>query len=410
LKMDCIEGGITSPKGYKAAGVHCGIKKEKLDLTLMFSEVPASCAIAYTQNKVRAAPIEVMMKNDPKTLQALIINSGNANAITGAQGIYDARQMILLTAQALGIKDTLVGVASTGVISRFLPMDKISTGISKAVYALGKGPEADDLAARAIMTTDTVKKEVACRVALKDGTMVTIAGITKGSGMISPAMRVLHATTLTFMVTDAHLSKNFNRRWQDMMDVSFNVISVDGDQSTNDISVLMANGMAGGRPADDDPAFWEGVRYVAQQLAKKIVIDGEGATKLIEVIVHGAKNPVQARSAARAIITSSLVKTAMFGSDPNFGRILAALGNSGAEFDLDKVKLVLRNNGDSITLFEDGAPTMLPGSEVEAAAHKVLTHKKIVVDLDLGAGHSSGEAWGCDLSYDYVKINAMYTT
>ncbi len=408
--MDCIEGGITSPKGYKAAGVHCGIKKEKLDLTLMFSEVPASCAIAYTQNKVRAAPIEVMMKNDPKTLQALIINSGNANAITGAQGIYDARQMILLTAQALGIKDTLVGVASTGVISRFLPMDKISTGISKAVYALGKGPEADDLAARAIMTTDTVKKEVACRVALKDGTMVTIAGITKGSGMISPAMRVLHATTLTFMVTDAHLSKNFNRRWQDMMDVSFNVISVDGDQSTNDISVLMANGMAGGRPADDDPAFWEGVRYVAQQLAKKIVIDGEGATKLIEVIVHGAKNPVQARSAARAIITSSLVKTAMFGSDPNFGRILAALGNSGAEFDLDKVKLVLRNNGDSITLFEDGAPTMLPGSEVEAAAHKVLTHKKIVVDLDLGAGHSSGEAWGCDLSYDYVKINAMYTT
>lgn len=408
--MDVFEGGITSPKGFKAAGVHSGIKKEKLDLAVIYSEVPAKCAIAYTQNRVRAAPIEVMMKKDPKALQALVINSGNANAITGSQGVYDAKQMVFLTAQALGIKDNLVGVASTGVISRFLPMDKISPGIGKAVLALAKGPEADDMAARAIMTTDTVKKEASCKVTLKDGTTVTIAGITKGSGMISPAMKVLHATTLTFVVTDAQLSKNFNRRWQDMMDVSFNVISVDGDQSTNDISVLMANGMAGGKPADDDPAFWDGVRYVAQQLAKKIVIDGEGATKLIEVNVHGAKNPVQARSAARAIIASSLVKTAIFGADPNFGRILAALGNSDAEFQLDKVKLVLRNNGDSVTLFEDGIPMLVAGSEVEAAAKRVLAHKKIIVDLDLGAGYSSGEAWGCDLSYDYVKINAMYTT
>ncbi len=408
--MEVFEGGITSPKGFKAAGVHCGIKKEKLDLAVIYSEVPAKCAIAYTQNKVRAAPIEVMMKKDPKTLQAMVINSGNANAITGVQGVYDSKQMVFLTAQTLGIRDTLVGVASTGVISRFLPMDKISAGIPKAVQALGKGAEADDTAARAIMTTDTVKKEAACKVTLKDGTVVTIAGITKGSGMISPAMKVLHATTLTFMVTDAHLTKNFNRRWQDMMDISFNVISVDGDQSTNDISVFMANGMAGGKAADDDPAFWEGVRYVAQQLAKKIVIDGEGATKLIEVMVHGAKNPVQARSAARAIIASSLVKTAIFGADPNFGRILAALGNSDAEFNLEKVKLVLRSNGDSVTLFEDGAPMLIAGSEVETAARRVLSHKKIVIDLDLNNGYSSGEAWGCDLSYDYVKINAMYTT
>ncbi|OPX58550.1 MAG: Glutamate N-acetyltransferase [Methanomassiliicoccales archaeon PtaB.Bin215] len=408
--MEVFEGGITSPKGFKAAGVHSGIKKEKLDLAVIYSEVPAKCAIAYTQNKVRAAPIEVMMKKDPKTLQALVVNSGNANAITGVQGVYDSKQMVFLTAQTLGIRDTLVGVASTGVISRFLPMEKISAGIPKAVQALGKGPEADDTAARAIMTTDTVKKEAACKVTLKDGTVVTIAGITKGSGMISPAMKVLHATTLTFMVTDAHLTKNFNRRWQDMMDVSFNVISVDGDQSTNDISVFLANGMAGGKPADDDPAFWEGVRYVAQQLAKKIVIDGEGATKLIEVMVHGAKNPVQARSAARAIIASSLVKTAIFGADPNFGRILAALGNSEAEFNLEKVKLVLRSNGDSVTLFEDGAPMLIAGSEVETAARRVLSHKKIVIDLDLNNGYSSGEAWGCDLSYDYVKINAMYTT
>jgi glutamate N-acetyltransferase / amino-acid N-acetyltransferase len=408
--MDVFEGGVTSPKGFKAAGVYCGIKKEKLDLAVIYSEAPARCAIAYTQNKVRAAPIEVMMAKNPKTLQALVINSGNANAITGSQGLNDAKQMVSLTAQSLGIKDTLVGVASTGVISRFLPMDKISAGIPKAVLALGKGPESDDMAARAIMTTDTVKKEAACKVTLQDGTIVTIAGITKGSGMISPAMKVLHATTLSFVVTDAKLVKSFNRHWQDMMDTSFNVISVDGDQSTNDISIFMANGMAGSTPADDDPAFWEGVRYITQQLAKKVVIDGEGATKLIEVFVHGAKNPVQARSAARAIIASSLVKTAIFGADPNFGRILAALGNSDAEFTLDKVKLVLRNNGDSVTLFENGSPTLTAGSEVETAARKVLSHKKIIIDLDLAEGCSMGEAWGCDLSYDYVKINAMYTT
>ena len=408
--MDVFEGGVTSPKGFKAAGVHCGIKKEKLDLAVIYSEAPARCAIAYTQNKVRAAPIEVMMAKNPKTLQALVINSGNANAITGAQGMYDAQQMVSLTAQALGIKDTLVGVASTGVISRYLPMDKIATGIPNAVMALGKGPDADDNAARAIMTTDTVKKEVACKVTLKDGTVVTIAGITKGSGMISPAMKVLHATTLSFVVTDARLNKALNRHWQDMMDTSFNVISVDGDQSTNDISIFMANGMAGGAYADDEPEFWEGVRYVIQQLAKKVVIDGEGATKLIEVLVHGAKNPVQARSAARAIIASSLVKTAIFGADPNFGRILAALGNSDAEFSLDKVKLVLRNNGDSVTLFENGSPTLTAGSQVEADARKVLSRKKIIIDLDLAEGCSMGEAWGCDLSYDYVKINAMYTT
>ena len=408
--MDVLEGGITSPKGYKAAGVHCGIKKEKLDLAVIYSDVPAKCAIAYTQNKVRAAPIEVMMKKDPRMLQAMVVNSGNANAITGAQGIRDAQQMVALTAQALGVKDDLVGVASTGVISRFLPMDKVAEGIPKAVKALGRGPEADDMAARAILTTDTVKKEAACKVTLKDGTPVTIAGITKGSGMISPAMKVPHATTLSFMVTDAQLSGDFNRRWQDIMDVSFNVISVDGDQSTNDMSVLMANGMAGGRPADNDPAFWEGVRYVAQQLAKKIVIDGEGATKLIEVIVRRAKSPVQARSAARGIITSSLVKTAIFGADPNFGRILAALGNSEAEFNLDNVRLVLRSNGDSVTLFEDGSPKLIAGNEVEAAARKVLSHREVIIDLDLNNGHATGEAWGCDLSYDYVRINAMYTT
>jgi glutamate N-acetyltransferase/amino-acid N-acetyltransferase len=408
--METIEGGITSPKGYKAAGIHCGIKKEKLDLAVIYSEKPARCAMAYTQNRVRAAPIEVMMKKDPAMLQALVVNSGNANAITGPRGLFDANQMISGLAKELKIKEDLVGIASTGVISRFLPMDKVMSGIPLAVKALSQGKEADTATARAIMTTDTVEKQACCKVTLKDKTVVTIAGITKGSGMISPNVKVLHATTLSFVTTDARLDKNINKQWQEIMDQSFNVISVDGDQSTNDISILMANGCAGGAAADNDPAFWEGVRYVAQQLAKKVVIDGEGATKLIEVRVTGAKDPKEARLAAKGIISSNLVKTAVFGADPNFGRILSALGNSGADFKLDEVVLKISDDEITVTLFENGSPTMIPGTQSEAEARKVLSGKKIIIDLNLAVGFSSGEAWGCDLTYDYVKINAMYTT
>ena len=408
--MEIIEGGITSPKGFKAAGIHCGIKKEKLDLAVIYSERPARCAMAYTQNRVRAAPIEVMMKKDPSLLQAIVVNSGNANAITGPRGLFDANQMISGLAKELRIKEDLVGIASTGVISRFLPMDKVMSGIPLAVGELAQSKEADLAAARAIMTTDTVEKQASCRVTLKDGTVATIAGITKGSGMISPSVKVLHATTLSFITTDAHLEKNVNRQWQEIMDQSFNVIDVDGDQSTNDISMLMANGLAGGAPADNDPAFWDGVRYVAQQLAKKIVIDGEGATKFIEVMVSGAKDPKQARCAAKGIISSNLVKTAVFGADPNFGRILSALGNSGADFKLDELVLKLSDDETTVTLFEKGSPTMIPGTKSEADARKVLSGKKVIVDLNLAVGFSSGEAWGCDLTYEYVKINAMYTT
>ena len=408
--METIEGGITSPKGFKAAGIHCGIKKEKLDLAVIYSERPARCAMAYTQNRVRAAPIEVMMKKDPSLLQAIIVNSGNANAITGPRGLFDANQMLSGLANELKIKEDLVGIASTGVISRFLPMDKVMSGIPLAVKQLNRGREADLAAARAIMTTDTVEKEAGCKVKLKDGTEVTIAGITKGSGMISPNVKVLHATTLSFITTDAILEKNVNRQWQEIMDQSFNVISVDGDQSTNDISILMANGCAGGAPADNDPAFWDGVRHIAQMLAKKVVIDGEGATKLIEVRVTGAKDPREARLAAKGIISSNLVKTAVFGADPNFGRILSALGNSGADFKLDEVVLKLSDDVTTVTLFEHGSPTMTPGTQSEVDVRKVLSGKKVIVELNLAVGFSSGEAWGCDLTYDYVKINAMYTT
>jgi glutamate N-acetyltransferase / amino-acid N-acetyltransferase len=408
--MEIIEGGITSPKGFKASGIHCGIKKEKLDLAVLYSERPARCAMAYTQNRVRAAPIEVMMKKDPSMLQALVINSGNANAITGPRGLSDANQMISGLAKELGIGEGLVGIASTGVISRFLPMDKVMNGIPQAVGQLGRGREADLAAARAIMTTDTVEKQAACTVTLEDGTLVTIAGITKGSGMISPNVKVLHATTLSFITTDAKLDNNFNSQWQEMMDQSFNVISVDGDQSTNDISIMMANGCAGGAAADNDAAFWDGVRYVAQMLAKKVVIDGEGATKLIEVRITGAKDPREARLAAKGIVSSSLVKTAVFGADPNFGRILSALGNSGAEFKLEEVVLRLSDDETTVTLFEHGSPTMTPGTKSEVDVRKILSGKKVIMQLNLAVGTSSGEAWGCDLTYDYVKINAMYTT
>ncbi len=409
MTVQRIEGGITAPKGFSAAGVKSGIKKDKLDLALVYSELPAKTAMAYTQNKARAAPIEVMMRDHPAELRGFVINSGNANALTGLKGIADAEAMREVAALALKVKPMDVGVASTGVIGRFLPMGVVNAGILEASRSLQRGTEADVVVAKAIMTTDTKMKSCAVQTTLKDGTLVTVAGMAKGSGMISPAMRILHATTLSFVTTDALLRGDPNPRWQQVMDASFNVINVDGDQSTNDISALLANGAAGGAPADDDPAFWEAVMEVAKSLAKAVAVDGEGATKLIEVAVTGAKDDSEARIAARSIVASNLVKAAVFGADPNFGRILAALGNSGSDFDISKVRLVLEN-GKSVVLFENGSPAIAPESAEEAVARGILHEKRIVVRLELGIGTGAGEAWGCDLSYDYVRINASYTT
>jgi len=407
--MMVIDGGITSPKGFKAAGVKAGIKKDKLDMALIFSELPAMAAMAYTQNRARAAPVEVMMQDDSKVMRAFIINSGNANALTGQQGYQDARSMQRLVAEQLKMDPKEVGVASTGIIGRFLPMDLIAKGISQAIKELDRSVEANIDTAKAIMTTDTKMKSFACQVNLRDGTLVTVAGIAKGSGMISPAMRTLHATTLSFVTTDARLERDPNTRWQQIMDSSFNVINVDGDQSTNDISAFMANGAAGGKAADDDPGFWDAVMWVAKSLAKAVAIDGEGATKLIEVLVTGAKDDHEARVAARSVVASNLVKAAVFGADPNFGRILAALGNSGSDFDISKVRLHL-SNGKRVALFENGSPLIVPGSNEENVARNILREKRILIELDLGVGMGRGEAWGCDLSYEYVKINASYTT
>ena len=410
FEMETIEGGITSPKGFKASGVHSGIKKERLDMAMLFSERPAYVACAYTQNKMRAAPIELMIKRASPQLQAFVVNSGNANAITGSQGMEDAKRMSSTAAERLGLAPELVGVASTGVIGRFLPMDLVVGGIDRLSKQLGHGREFDKYAATAILTTDKITKEAACQVKLKDGTMVTIGGMAKGSGMISPSMKTLHATTLSFITTDAVLKGPPEKQWQEIIEKSFNMINVDGDQSTNDISVFMANGMAGGQSVDDDPEFWKGVLYVVQTLAKQVVIDGEGATKLIELLVLGARTDADARRAGRWIISSSLVKTAIFGADPNFGRVLAALGNSGVDFDIQKVRLTIGNNGDSVILFEGGVPQVKPGSDIESKARHLLSEHRIAMTLDLGIGDGMAEAWGCDLTYEYVKINAEYTT
>jgi glutamate N-acetyltransferase/amino-acid N-acetyltransferase len=408
--MNTIDGGVTTPKGFKASGIHSGIKKERLDLAMIYSERPAIAACAYTQNRMRAAPVELMIQRHSDKLQAFIINSGNANAITGPQGMKDAIAMSETTAKALGLDPTTVGVASTGVIGRFLPMDKVVPGIESIATQLGTGREFDHRANMAILTTDKTIKEAACQVTLKDGTVVTIAGMAKGSGMISPSMKTKHATTLSFITSDAVLTKAPEWKWQECINKSFNMINVDGDQSTNDISVFMANGAAGGKPVDDNPEYWNGVLYVLQSLAKQVVLDGEGATKLIELKVTGAKNDREARTTGRWIISSSLVKTAIFGADPNFGRVLAALGNSGSEFDINKLRLTIGSNGDEVVLFEGGVPQVKPCSETEVRARKLLSDHNIAMHLELGVGNGQAEAWGCDLTYEYVKINAEYTT
>ena len=408
--MEIIDGGVSTPKGFSTYGIHCGIKKKRLDLAMIYSDRPAWAVGAYTQNKMRAPPVELMVKRASPQLQAMVMNSGNANAITGEQGFRDAQAMIDTAAESLGIDQSLVGVASTGLISHDMPMDVIIPGIKEITQKLGSGREEDHLAAQAILTTDKTIKEAACRITLKDGTVVTIAGMAKGSGMISPSMKALHATTLSFITTDAVLTKVPHYKWQECINKSFNMINVDGDQSTNDTSIMMANGAAGGKPVDDNHEFWDGVLYVLKSLAKQVVTDGEGATKLIELKVSGAKSDKEARNAGRWIISSALVKTAVFGADPNFGRILAALGNSGSEFDLSKVKLCIGDGQEMAVLFENGMPQLVPGGESEAKARQILTHSRIDVYLELGVGNGSAEAWGCDLTYDYVKINAEYTT
>ena len=407
--VEIIEGGITTPQGFKAAGVHSGVKYRSLDMGLLYSQVPATAFCAFTSNNVKAAPVQLMMNDASEKLSAVIINSGNANALTGRRGYEDAQTMQKLVAAELNVEPSQVGVMSTGLIGRFMDMPKITFGISKAVKALNVGREADNLICEAIMTTDTIKKECAVRVRLEDGTLVNVSMISKGSGMISPHMKALHGTTLSLITTDAVLTPVFYKHFQEILDDSMNMVSVDGDQSTNDTCIMMANGLAGGKPADEDPNFLDAMRILTTKIARTIAMDGEGATKLITVEVKGAETKDDAKKVIKTIINSPLVKSAIFGSDPNYGRVMMAVGNSGAKFSLNDVHLTIKGGDMMVDILDSGAPVFQDETSVEAV-RMTMDNKEVILQLDLGVGNASATGWGCDLTYDYVRINAEYAT
>lgn len=391
---------VVSPKGFSAAGIHCGIKHKKKDLAILFSEVPASVAGVFTTNAVQAAPLKVTKEVVYKTgkMQAMIVNSGNANACTGKQGVLDALEMQKLAADKLGIEPNFVGVASTGVIGEIMKMEPIRTGVEK--LELGSTLEDGIDFAQAIITTDTVMKNTTyCTVI--DGKEVVISGTAKGSGMIEPNM----ATMLGFITTDANIeSSDLQAVLSEITDLTFNAITVDGDTSTNDTVIVMANGLAGNNPLTplhpDWNNFYITLQAVAEDLAKAIARDGEGATKLIEVEVDGAVSDEEARKIAKTVVGSPLVKTAVFGNDANWGRIIAAVGYSGATVDPEKITIKI---GPAL-MVENGEPVLFSEDELI----KILKSNEVKIFVSLGQGEGHGLAWGCDLTYDYVQINASY--
>ena len=400
--MNVIEGNIASPAGFRASGIHAGLKKSRKDMALIVSECPAVSAAVFTTNRVKAAPVLYDMKILEKgCARAVVVNSGNANACTGEQGYKDCEETASYAASALGIASDEVFVSSTGVIGQMLDMTRIKKGIDSLVSALGKDGEA---AAEAILTTDTVKKEVCVSVNL-DGKEVRIAGMAKGSGMIHPNM----ATMLCFITSDAAISHDLLQELLGTtVEDTFNMISVDGDTSTNDTVIVLANGMAGNKMiekgSDSYIAFSKAFDYVLRELAKKIVKDGEGADRFIEMKVEGAAGQNDARALARSVVSSSLVKAAFFGSDANWGRILCAMGYSGASFSLDKVDLFYSSAAGSIQVLKSGSPIAFDEDE----AKKILLEKEICVRAVLHDGCACATAWGCDLTYDYVRINGDY--
>lgn len=397
--MKIIDGTIASPLGFSADGLHAGFKKKKLDFGWIVSEVPASVAGVYTTNKVIAAPLLVTKASIQKSqkLQAIVVNSGVANSCTGQQGLDAAYEMQLLTAQKLKIEPDLVGLASTGVIGEQLPMDALKNGLSQILVS-GK---AEDFA-EAILTTDTCTKT--CVVTEEFGTdLVTMAGVAKGSGMIHPNM----ATMLAFITCDANISSaTLQAALSQHVETTFNQITVDGDTSTNDMVLVMANGCRQNEEilpdTEEFEKFSKMLHYLMADLAKKIAKDGEGATKLIEVNVRHAKDEQSGRMIAKSVVGSSLVKTAIFGQDPNWGRILAAIGYAGADVSVDDIDIWI----EGIPVMQASSPVAFDPEETsDAMAGELLT-----LTIDLHDGDAEAQAWGCDLSYDYVKINALYRT
>lgn len=398
-----IQGGITEPKGFKAAGVKAGIKKSgKEDLAIIYSTVPATAAAVFTQNVMAAAPVIVSRKAvENGKASAIVVNSGCANACTGEQGLADARAMAQITASKLGIQEDDVLVASTGIIGVTLPMDKISAGIGKAVAELSV--DNHESARQAILTTDTFPKSVVCEFALGNYT-IRIAGIAKGSGMIHPNM----ATMLSFLTTDIAIAPALLKKaLTKAVGVSFNMITVDGDTSTNDMVSVLANGMAGNPVIEDEasPAyhnFYLALEAICICLAKQVARDGEGATKFLEVQVKGAKDFADAKKIAMAVAKSPLVKTAFFGQDPNWGRILCAVGYSEAAVVPEKTSLTIGG----IQIVAGG----LAAQYDETALRAVMAAHDISLTIDLGLGKAEATVWTCDFSYEYVKINGEYHT
>ena len=403
--MKQIQGGVCAAKGFTANGVHCGIRKNKTkrDLALIYSEVPCSAAAVYTQNLVKGAPLTVTKNNiaDGRA-QAVICNSGNANTCN-ANGIEIAEATCALLGKELGIPATSVVVASTGVIGQPLDITPIANGIPSLVEGLGAH---SDLACEGIMTTDTRPKEIAFEFTV-GGKTCRIGGIAKGSGMIHPNM----ATMLVFVTTDCSISAEMLNKalLADVQD-SFNMISVDGDTSTNDMVSVLANGMADNAEitaeGEDFDAFCAALNAATTYLCRQIAKDGEGATKLLECKVCGAKDEKTAKVVAKSVICSSLFKAAMFGADANWGRVLCAIGYSGADVDVMKVGVCFRSAKGSIVVCENGAG--VPFSEEKAK--EILLESEIEILITLGDGNGKAVAWGCDLTYDYVKINGDYRT
>ena len=404
--MKVVTGGVTAAKGFTAGGVHCGIRKSraKRDLGLIYSEVPASAAAVYTTNLVKGAPLLVTKSHlSDGVAQACIINSGNANTCN-ANGVEIAEETCDLLAATLGIRAENVVVASTGVIGQPMTIEPFREGMAPLVKDLSKDGSAR--AAEAIMTTDTVKKEVAVTFTL-GGKEVTIGGIAKGSGMIHPNM----ATMLVFLTTDCAISSAMlQKALSTDVESTFNMVSVDGDTSTNDMVVVLANGLAGNAPieteGEDFALFMKALNSVTVALCKALAADGEGATKFLECTVTGAKTLLDAKKAAKAVICSSLVKAAMFGSDANWGRVLCAIGYSGADVDVTKVDVAFLSKVGSISVCEQGASVDFS----EERAKEILSEKEITIAVTLHDGTASSVAWGSDLTYDYVRINGDYRT
>ena len=400
ISMDDCQGGVTAPKGFRAAGMYCGIRKVKKDIAMIVSEVPATSAGVFTLNKTQAACVlvdKIQLKRSP-VCSAVVVNSGNANACTGERGLNDTWEMVKTTAQALNLPEEQVMVSSTGVIGQYMPMDKVVPAIAQLAARLSTSGNGD--AAEAIMTTDTFPKEAAVHFTLGKH-VVTIGGVAKGSGMIAPNM----ATMLAFITTDVVISGDLlSKALRAANNRSFNRITVDGDMSTNDMVLVMANGLAGNAAltenSEEFQLFGAALEYVLIKLAKMIAKDGEGATKLIEIMVKGAQSEEEAAQAARAVANSNLVKTAIHGADANWGRILAAVGYSGIDFNPDNVEISF---GD--------LPILKKNYEIvldEEKAKQLLLKNSVVIVVDLNQGSQFARFWTCNLTKDYVHINASY--